>query len=280
MAVDGSDAGTSSNHLDRSEVPLQDTGDCASFACEGHARFLITNILNPSLIGMHADHILNEDYEPSVTQYEELSSSSSSESSGDVDINEEVREGVSAGEFVLNGEKWDIEYKRQLAEGRGGSNLADEGVASDGPDNDDNDDNDYEDYYDDDDYDGVLSKSSNHEDQGEGYQASVDDSQPVDLSAAEDHLFWNIPRIPQDAWIVPVTTTLLVPVFAVADEDNIVSLVVSTLYQRHVLGIDMPVVGMKLASDGCIGQLVFGWLAPQDRLGPENYVSKVLSSAR
>ncbi|THH14417.1 hypothetical protein EW146_g5906 [Bondarzewia mesenterica] len=52
----------------------------------------------------------------------------------------------------------------------------------------------------------------------------------------------------------------ILPIICVADEENIISLLTSVLYQRQVWGIDEPVVGLVLSKHGVVGQLFLGWL--------------------
>ncbi|KAG1836825.1 hypothetical protein DFJ58DRAFT_817505 [Suillus subalutaceus] len=52
----------------------------------------------------------------------------------------------------------------------------------------------------------------------------------------------------------------VVPVLLVADSRNIVPLLCSALYQRHVWGIRQPVVGLCCSSTGTIATAIFGWL--------------------
>jgi hypothetical protein len=52
----------------------------------------------------------------------------------------------------------------------------------------------------------------------------------------------------------------VVPVLLVADPHNIIPLLYSALYQRHVWGIHQPVVGLCCSSTGTIATAIFGWL--------------------
>ena len=52
----------------------------------------------------------------------------------------------------------------------------------------------------------------------------------------------------------------ILPVLLIADSRNIVPLLCSTLYQRHVWGIREPVVGMCCSNTGTIATTIFGWL--------------------
>ncbi|KAG1860404.1 hypothetical protein F4604DRAFT_1957815 [Suillus subluteus] len=54
--------------------------------------------------------------------------------------------------------------------------------------------------------------------------------------------------------------SVVVPVLLVADSRNIVPLLCSALYQRHVWGIRQPVVGLCCSSTGTIATAIFGWL--------------------
>jgi hypothetical protein len=52
----------------------------------------------------------------------------------------------------------------------------------------------------------------------------------------------------------------VVPVLLVADSHNIVLLLCSAPYQRHVWGIHQPVVGLCCSSTGTTATAIFGWL--------------------
>ncbi|KAG2753659.1 hypothetical protein P692DRAFT_20222765 [Suillus brevipes Sb2] len=52
----------------------------------------------------------------------------------------------------------------------------------------------------------------------------------------------------------------VVPVLLVADSRNIISLLCSTLYQRHVWGIRQPKVFLCCSSTSTIATAIFGWL--------------------
>jgi hypothetical protein len=52
----------------------------------------------------------------------------------------------------------------------------------------------------------------------------------------------------------------VVPVLLVADQHNIIPLLCSALYQRHVWGIRQPVVGLCCSRTGTIATAIFGWL--------------------
>jgi hypothetical protein len=49
------------------------------------------------------------------------------------------------------------------------------------------------------------------------------------------------------------------PVICAADEDEIQDLVISTVCQRHVWGISLPVVGLLLPKTGTVTSIVIGW---------------------
>ncbi|KAF9480277.1 hypothetical protein BDN70DRAFT_992804 [Pholiota conissans] len=51
------------------------------------------------------------------------------------------------------------------------------------------------------------------------------------------------------------------PVVCVADQDNIGSLVVSTVLQRYAWGMSIPVVGIFIETTGVIARLIIGWIA-------------------
>jgi hypothetical protein len=52
----------------------------------------------------------------------------------------------------------------------------------------------------------------------------------------------------------------VVPVLLVADPHNIIPLLCSALYQRHVWGIRHPVVGLCCSRTGTSATAIFGWL--------------------
>jgi hypothetical protein len=52
----------------------------------------------------------------------------------------------------------------------------------------------------------------------------------------------------------------ILPVLLVADTRNIMPLLCSTLYQRHVWGIREPVVGVCCSNTGTIATTIFGWI--------------------
>ncbi|KAK7687955.1 hypothetical protein QCA50_009174 [Cerrena zonata] len=58
-------------------------------------------------------------------------------------------------------------------------------------------------------------------------------------------------------------TSADVPVFVVADRDNIIPLMTSTVYQRYVLSIDEPLVGLELSDSGSV-RVNFAWLEQDD----------------
>jgi hypothetical protein len=70
-------------------------------------------------------------------------------------------------------------------------------------------------------------------------------------------------NIPFDAHMLPGHGRrfyAIAPLLCVADEENIISLLSSVLYQRRVWGINEPVVGVVFSSTGTIGRVVLGWL--------------------
>lgn len=52
----------------------------------------------------------------------------------------------------------------------------------------------------------------------------------------------------------------LIPIVLIADFENIVPLMTSSLYQRSVWGISEPVVGLAFSKSGVIVQVFLGWL--------------------
>ncbi|KAI0695686.1 hypothetical protein C8T65DRAFT_743897 [Cerioporus squamosus] len=66
----------------------------------------------------------------------------------------------------------------------------------------------------------------------------------------------------------PFYPSPLVPLLCVANEGNIVPLMCSALYQRRVLALDVPVVGILLPRSGPLRcELLFGWVERQVRTG-------------
>ncbi|KJA22136.1 hypothetical protein HYPSUDRAFT_215946 [Hypholoma sublateritium FD-334 SS-4] len=85
---------------------------------------------------------------------------------------------------------------------------------------------------------------------------------------------------PADGHILPgygQRIDCVLPVVCIADEDNILSLVSSIVYQRHCWGISLPAVGIFIDRMGTIATIVIGWIdeieaehCPQNRLPPVN----------
>lgn len=77
--------------------------------------------------------------------------------------------------------------------------------------------------------------------------------------------------IPDDAQITHLQgferSFLLLPLLCVADSDNIIALVTSSLYQRHALGIVEPVVGISISTHDSIARVLFGWLSEGEQDG-------------
>ncbi|KAH8106796.1 hypothetical protein BXZ70DRAFT_249954 [Cristinia sonorae] len=57
-------------------------------------------------------------------------------------------------------------------------------------------------------------------------------------------------------------SSLVIPLFCVADPENILSLVTSVVYQRHILSTYEPAVGISFDVGSCVGRVVIGWLDP------------------
>ena len=69
--------------------------------------------------------------------------------------------------------------------------------------------------------------------------------------------------LPQDIHVVHhvgAIKHILLPVLCVADSDNILPLLTSTLYQRHILGMMNLVIGFMVSPLGSTAQLILGWL--------------------
>ena len=80
----------------------------------------------------------------------------------------------------------------------------------------------------------------------------------------DDNCGERVTGIPQDAHVIRyrgLVSTLHVPLLCVADEGNIVPLITSTLYQRHVLSLREPVVGLMIAPFGWVVDVLIGWLS-------------------
>ena len=85
--------------------------------------------------------------------------------------------------------------------------------------------------------------------------------------------------VPFDAHILPTRerrSCAILPLLCVTDEANIISLMSSVLYQRHVWGIADPVVGITFSKYGTTGQVLLGWLdleSPHDNNLVRDYSS-------
>ncbi|CAL1710277.1 unnamed protein product [Somion occarium] len=83
--------------------------------------------------------------------------------------------------------------------------------------------------------------------------------------------------LPFDAHMIlgrGVRSYLILPILVVADYDNIISLMASTLYQRHVCGIRDPVVGLAFAKYGTVAQVFLGWASYMDLETPILHISR------
>jgi hypothetical protein len=73
--------------------------------------------------------------------------------------------------------------------------------------------------------------------------------------------------IPFDAHVLPghgKRVDCRLPVVCAAEEDVIDALVTSTVCQRHVWGISLPVVGISLSKSSSTAKLVVGWIQVDD----------------
>ncbi|KAG2115581.1 hypothetical protein BD769DRAFT_1073401 [Suillus cothurnatus] len=98
--------------------------------------------------------------------------------------------------------------------------------------------------------------SRNEEDKDELMYSA--DSDSCDGSGSVDSL-----DLPLQAHMLPGRGRCLsavLPVLLVADSNNIIPLLCSTLYQRHVWGICQPVVGLCCSRTGTTAMAIFGWL--------------------
>jgi hypothetical protein len=87
----------------------------------------------------------------------------------------------------------------------------------------------------------------------------------IEQSSAKASITRSI-NIPFDAHMLPGHGRrfyAVLPLLCVADEENIISLLSSALYQRRVWGIKEPVVGVVFSRIGTIGRVVLGWLDPE-----------------
>ncbi len=57
----------------------------------------------------------------------------------------------------------------------------------------------------------------------------------------------------------PLHPLPLVPILCVADEHNIVALMVSAVFQRQALGLDLPVIGILYPTTGSIISVLVAW---------------------
>ncbi|CAL1710271.1 unnamed protein product [Somion occarium] len=88
--------------------------------------------------------------------------------------------------------------------------------------------------------------------------------------------------LPFDAHMIlgrGVRSYLILPILVVADYDNIISLMASTLYQRHVCGIRDPVVGLAFAKYGTVAQVFLGWVSYTDLETPVLHISRASKHA-
>jgi hypothetical protein len=70
-------------------------------------------------------------------------------------------------------------------------------------------------------------------------------------------------NVPFDAHVLPGhgrRYCAILPLLCVADEENVIALLSSVLYQRRVWGIDEPAVGVVFSKTGTVGRVVLGWL--------------------
>ncbi|KAG2070359.1 hypothetical protein BDR04DRAFT_1118400 [Suillus decipiens] len=98
------------------------------------------------------------------------------------------------------------------------------------------------------------SSSRNKEDEDESMYSVDSDSCDGSVDSLD---------LPLQAYMLPGRgrrLSAVVPVLLVADSRNIVPLLCSTLYQRHVWRIRQPVVGLCCSSSGTIAKAIFGWL--------------------
>ena len=73
--------------------------------------------------------------------------------------------------------------------------------------------------------------------------------------------------IPFDAHVLPghgKRVDCQFPVVCAADEDVIDALITSTVCQRHVWGISLPVVGVSLSKSSSTAKVVVGWIQVDD----------------
>ncbi|KAG1746976.1 hypothetical protein EDB19DRAFT_336664 [Suillus lakei] len=102
--------------------------------------------------------------------------------------------------------------------------------------------------------DNSRTNSRNEEDEDESMYSADSDSCDGSVDSLD---------LPLQAHMLPGRGRCLsavVPVLLVADSHNIVPLLCSTLYQRHVWGIHQPVVGLCCSSTGTTATAIFGWL--------------------
>ncbi|PBL04077.1 hypothetical protein ARMGADRAFT_1158018 [Armillaria gallica] len=94
---------------------------------------------------------------------------------------------------------------------------------------------------------------SEHSAEDSSYESMETSTQPTSAPSS---------NVPVEAhvlshWRQPYCVAL--PFLCIADEESIIPLVKSTVYQRYTWGISEPVVGMIMSETGCTGRVVMGW---------------------
>ena len=98
------------------------------------------------------------------------------------------------------------------------------------------------------------------------FAQSVDSRRLASTSSVSEDSFVPL-DIPFDAHVLPgrgKRVDCRLPVVCAADEDVIDALVTSTVCQRHVWGISLPVVGVSLSKSSSTAKLVVGWAQVDD----------------
>ncbi len=94
---------------------------------------------------------------------------------------------------------------------------------------------------------------SEHSAEDSSYESMETSTQPTSAPSS---------NVPVEAhvlshWRQPYCVAL--PFLCIADEESIIPLVKSTVYQRYTWGISEPVVGMIMSETGSTGRVVMGW---------------------
>lgn len=99
----------------------------------------------------------------------------------------------------------------------------------------------------------------------EGYISPSWLDRPCPVSKVSSHTSAMYLDLPRDAHIlagIGPWTHLVMPVVCIADEGSILPILSSVLSQRHVWGIELPVVGVEVSPYASIGRVYIAWRQP------------------